>query len=122
MFSFESSSATGAGLTSWVGRVDAKLLHSGNVRARAEVLTTVDGRALKRPDLAAPGRRLGALNSSLSFRVPSPSGLNEKFERSLVSSTVVVLTVPWEPVDEGGELNGLRRAAYISLLRRLWCL
>jgi hypothetical protein len=38
--------------------------------------------------------------------VPSPSGLKVKSDRFWVSSSVVVLTVSWEPVDEGGELNG----------------
>lgn len=49
--------------------------------------------------------------SSLSLRVDSPSG-SEKTEDS------VGLTVPWEPVDEGGELNGLSRLAFISLRMR----
>lgn len=121
-FSFPSSLAKGAKSTSRVGSVDAKLLHSGNVRASADVLMTVEGRLPKRPDRAAEGRRGRSLASSPNFRVPSPSGLNENVERLLVRSTVVVLTVPWEPVEEGGELKGLRRDAYISLFNRLWCL
>ena len=46
--------------------------------------------------------------SSLSLRVDSPSGSEKTEDR-------VGLTVPWEPVDEGGELNGLSRLAFISL-------
>ncbi len=46
--------------------------------------------------------------SSLSFRVDSPSG-SEKTEES------VRLTSPREPVEEGGELKGFSRLAFISL-------
>ena len=45
--------------------------------------------------------------SSLRRRVDSPSG-SEK------TDDMVGLTVPWEPVDEGGELKGFARFAFIS--------
>lgn len=57
------------------------------------------------------GRLRGAVTraiSSFSLRVDSPSG-SENTEDN------VGLTVPWEPVEEGGELNGLSRLAFISL-------
>src|SRR4051794_20333189 len=69
--------------------LDNRPLHSGKARAIAEVLSTVMGCAPKRPDLL--DRFVDGLwNSSLNFRVPSPSGLKEKLERFRVSSSVVV--------------------------------
>jgi hypothetical protein len=63
--------------------------HSGKVRPRAEVLIT----------------------GSIGWRVDSPSGLCENCE--------VSVTVPWLPVDDGGE-NGFSALLRISLRMRDW--
>lgn len=53
------------------------------------------------------------ITGSIGWRVDSPSGTWERFE--------VSVTVPWLPVDEGGE-NGFSALLRISLRMRDWYL
>lgn len=92
----------GAGLFSLRGRVSLSKTadlglekYSGHLRWAASQLTG----SLR----AAVTRAM----SSFNLRVDSPSG-SEKTE------VMVGLTVPWEPVEEGGELKGFSRFACIS--------
>lgn len=71
--------------------------HSGKVRPRTDVLMLygIDWEGLPSWREGCAGRRR---DSSSKRRVDSPSGPSDMLE--------VIVTVPWEPVDEGGELKG----------------
>ena len=75
------------------GASEFKPFHSGKVRPSTEVLMlyAMDPMGWE----GCVGRRR---DSSSKRRVDSPSGPIDMLE--------VMVTVPWEPVDEGGELKG----------------